>query len=44
MADNRRSQIITQGITRSPNRAMLRAVGFKDGDFEKTDRRHCQWP
>jgi dihydroxy-acid dehydratase len=35
MADNRRSQIITQGITRSPNRAMLRAVGFKDGDFEK---------
>jgi dihydroxy-acid dehydratase len=35
MADNRRSQIITQGVTRSPNRAMLRAVGFKDGDFEK---------
>ena len=35
MADNRRSKIITQGIARSPNRAMLRAVGFRDGDFEK---------
>src|SRR5262245_13888961 len=35
MSDNRRSQIITQGIARSPNRAMLRAVGFKDGDFDK---------
>src|SRR5438105_8724864 len=32
---NRRSQIITAGVARSPNRAMLRAVGFKDGDFEK---------
>ena len=32
---NRRSQVITTGIARSPNRAMLRAVGFKDGDFEK---------
>jgi dihydroxy-acid dehydratase len=35
MPSNPRSQIITQGITRSPNRAMLRAVGFNDGDFEK---------
>src|SRR5207237_8965178 len=35
MADNRRSKLITQGIARSPNRAMLRAVGFGDGDFEK---------
>jgi dihydroxy-acid dehydratase len=35
MADNRRSQIITQGVARSPNRAMLRAVGFKDADFQK---------
>jgi dihydroxy-acid dehydratase len=35
MADNRRSKLITQGVARSPNRAMLRAVGFKDGDFEK---------
>src|SRR3954469_605299 len=32
---NRRSQLITQGVARSPNRAMLRAVGFGDGDFEK---------
>jgi len=35
MSYNRRSRLITQGIARSPNRAMLRAVGFKDGDFEK---------
>jgi dihydroxy-acid dehydratase len=35
MADNRRSQAITQGTQRSPNRAMLRAVGFGDGDFTK---------
>ncbi len=32
---NRRSRVITAGVARSPNRAMLRAVGFKDGDFEK---------
>ncbi|AFY72375.1 dihydroxy-acid dehydratase [Synechococcus sp. PCC 7502] len=35
MADNRKSQIITQGVARSPNRAMLRAVGFTDADFNK---------
>ena len=35
MALNRRSQLITQGVARSPNRAMLRAVGFGDNDFEK---------
>jgi dihydroxy-acid dehydratase len=35
MAANRRSQLITQGIARSPNRAMLRAVGFGDSDFDK---------
>jgi dihydroxy-acid dehydratase len=35
MPNNRRSRIITQGIARSPNRAMLRAVGFGDGDFNK---------
>src|SRR3989442_7571661 len=35
MADNWRSRTITQGAARSPNRAMLRAVGFGDGDFEK---------
>jgi len=32
---NRRSKLITAGVARSPNRAMLRAVGFGDGDFEK---------
>ena len=32
---NRRSRLITAGVERSPNRAMLRAVGFKDSDFEK---------
>jgi dihydroxy-acid dehydratase len=35
MANNRRSRIITQGVARSPNRAMLRAVGFGDDDFDK---------
>src|SRR2546421_2546703 len=35
MSDNWRSRIITQGAARSPNRAMLRAVGFGDGDFQK---------
>ncbi len=30
-----RSSAITQGIQRSPNRAMLRAVGFGDHDFDK---------
>jgi dihydroxy-acid dehydratase len=32
---NRRFQLITAGVARSPDRVMLRAVGFKDGDFEK---------
>jgi dihydroxy-acid dehydratase len=35
MSDNRRSKIVTQGVQRSPNRAMLRAVGFGDKDFDK---------
>ena len=35
MAYNRRSRLITHGVARAPNRAMLRAVGFGDGDFEK---------
>jgi dihydroxy-acid dehydratase len=35
MPSNRRSRIITQGVARSPNRAMLRAVGFGDDDFDK---------
>ncbi|MGA1410394.1 MAG: dihydroxy-acid dehydratase [Prochlorotrichaceae cyanobacterium] len=33
--ENTRSQVVTQGTQRSPNRAMLRAVGFGDNDFEK---------
>jgi dihydroxy-acid dehydratase len=32
---NKRSRIITEGVPRSPNRAMLRAVGFQDADFAK---------
>lgn len=35
MSDNLRSQAITQGTQRTPNRAMLRAVGFGDQDFTK---------
>jgi dihydroxy-acid dehydratase len=30
-----RSDLIKKGIERTPNRAMLRAVGFGDGDFSK---------
>jgi dihydroxy-acid dehydratase len=30
-----RSEVITRGIERAPARAMLRAVGFSDEDFEK---------
>lgn len=32
---NSRSRRITSGDTRAPNRAMLRAVGFSDADFDK---------
>ncbi len=32
---NKRSSLITEGDWRAPNRAMLRAVGFKDADFSK---------
>jgi dihydroxy-acid dehydratase len=35
MSDNQKSQAITQGVARSGNRAMLRAVGFTDSDFIK---------
>lgn len=35
MPENLRSQAITQGVQRTPNRAMLRAVGFGDSDFTK---------
>lgn len=32
---NRNSKLITEGDNRAPNRAMLRAVGFGDDDFDK---------
>ena len=32
---NIRSRIMTEGVSRMPNRAMLRAVGFSDEDFDK---------
>ncbi len=35
MSDNIRSKVVTQGVQRAPNRAMLRAVGFQDQDFTK---------
>ena len=35
MSANERSKLITQGVERTPNRAMLRAVGFGDDDFNK---------
>ncbi len=35
MSSNNNSKVITQGVQRSPNRAMLRAVGFGDNDFDK---------
>jgi dihydroxy-acid dehydratase len=35
MADKLRSSAVTQGVQRSPNRAMLRAVGFGDDDFSR---------
>jgi dihydroxy-acid dehydratase len=35
MPENLKSKAITQGVQRSPNRAMLRAVGFQDEDFNK---------
>jgi len=35
MSENFKSNVVTQGVQRSPNRAMLRAVGFGDDDFLK---------
>jgi dihydroxy-acid dehydratase len=32
---NSKSNVVTQGNRRAPNRAMLRAVGFSDDDFQK---------
>ena len=35
MGQELRSRLITEGVQRTPNRAMLRAVGFGDADFAK---------
>ena len=35
MTEKLRSFTITHGVPRSPNRSMLRAIGYKDADFEK---------
>jgi len=35
MGQRLRSRLITEGVQRTPNRAMLRAVGFGDADFAK---------
>ncbi|WP_262137709.1 dihydroxy-acid dehydratase [Pseudomonas sp. Marseille-Q5117] len=35
MASNERSKHVTQGISRSPNRAMYYALGFEEADFDK---------
>jgi dihydroxy-acid dehydratase len=35
MSPKLKSSAITEGVQRAPNRAMLRAVGFSDGDFGK---------
>ena len=35
MAFNKRSQHITQGVARSPNRSMYYALGYKKEDFDK---------
>src|SRR5215468_5381647 len=35
MAAKFRSFTITHGVARSPNRSMLRAIGYQDADFEK---------
>jgi dihydroxyacid dehydratase/phosphogluconate dehydratase len=32
---NRQSREMTAGVARTPNRAMLRAIGFRDEDFHK---------
>ena len=32
---NERSKTVTQGVARSPNRAMFYAMGYQDADFTK---------
>ena len=38
MSDNSRkySSVVVDGVTRTPSRSMLRAVGFGDADFKKS--------
>ncbi len=35
MSDNHKSRVVTTGVERAPNRALLRATGFSDKDFAK---------
>src|SRR5260221_9050933 len=35
MTEKYRSFTITHGVPRSPNRSMLRAIGYQDADFDK---------
>ena len=35
MSDNHKSRVVTTGVERAPNRALLRATGFSDDDFTK---------
>ena len=35
MTEKLRSFTITHGVPRSPNRSMLRAIGYQDADFDK---------
>jgi hypothetical protein len=45
MSQNLRSRLIMEGIQRSPNRSMLRAVGFTDRDIviDFLDRSADKW-
>src|SRR6202049_3543260 len=35
MTEKFRSFTVTKGVSRSPNRSMLRAIGYQDADFDK---------
>src|ERR1700687_895415 len=35
MTEKYRSFTVTKGVARAPNRSMLRAIGYKDEDFDK---------
>lgn len=34
--ERRYSSVVVDGLSQAPSRAMLRAVGFTDGDFSKS--------